>query len=105
MKKKLIAMGLCGALSLSMLAGCGGASAGSPAAGSAAAGSGAAEAKGAVYYLNFKPEQDMQWHELAKIYTEETGVPVTVLTAAAGQYETTLKSEMAKTAAPAGTLR
>lgn len=100
MKKKLIAMGLCGVLSLSMLAGCGGASAGNPAAGSAAAGSGAAEAKGAVYYLNFKPEQDMQWQELAKIYTEETGVPVTVLTAAAGQYETTLKSEMAKTAAP-----
>ncbi len=34
------------------------------------------------------------------IYTEETGVPVTVVTAASGQYETTLQSEMAKSDAP-----
>lgn len=58
------------------------------------------EAAGKVYYLNFKPEQDQQWQELAKLYTEETGVPVTVSTAASGQYETTLKAEMAKTEAP-----
>jgi len=55
---------------------------------------------GSVYYLNFKPEQDPQWQELAKLYTEETGVEVTVLTAASGEYETTLKSEIAKTEAP-----
>lgn len=65
-----------------------------------AAGSGSASAAGEVYYLNFKPEQDAQWQELAKLYTEETGVPVTVKTAASGQYETTLKSEMAKSEAP-----
>ncbi|OUN88630.1 ABC transporter substrate-binding protein [[Collinsella] massiliensis] len=65
-----------------------------------ASGSGSDKASGKVYYLNFKPEQDVQWQELATIYTEETGVPVTVLTAASGQYETTLKSEMAKTDAP-----
>ncbi|MFR7894633.1 MAG: extracellular solute-binding protein [Dysosmobacter sp.] len=53
-----------------------------------------------MYYLNFKPEQDAQWQELADLYTEETGVEVTVLTAASGSYETTLKSEMAKTDAP-----
>lgn len=63
-----------------------------------AAGSGSAA--GEVYYLNFKPEQDVQWQELAELYTEETGVPVTVKTAASGQYETTLKSEMAKSEAP-----
>lgn len=56
--------------------------------------------KGSVYYLNFKPEQDKQWQELAKIYTEETGVEVTVVTAASGEYETTLMAEMAKTDAP-----
>ena len=50
---------------------------------------------GKVYYLNFKPEADEQWQDLAKAYTEETGVPVTVLTAASGEYEKTLKSEMA----------
>ena len=58
------------------------------------------DAKGKVYYLNFKPEADEQWQELAEQYTDETGVPVTVLTAASGEYEKTLKSEMAKTDAP-----
>ena len=57
-------------------------------------------AAGSVYYLNFKPEQDEAWQALAKTYTEETGVPVTVVTAASGQYETTLMSEMAKSDAP-----
>ena len=60
----------------------------------------AACAEASVYYLNFKPEQDAQWQELAKIYTEKTGVPVTVVTAASGQYETTLMSEIEKTDAP-----
>lgn len=32
--------------------------------------------KGSVYYLNFKPEADAQWQELASIYTKETGVNV-----------------------------
>ena len=38
-------------------------------------------------YLNFKPEADEYWQELAEAYTDETGVPVTVLTAASGEYE------------------
>ncbi len=59
-----------------------------------------AKEEGSVYYLNFKPEQDKQWQELADIYEKDTGVDVTVLTAASGQYETTLKSEMAKKDAP-----
>ena len=57
-------------------------------------------ATGKVYYLNFKPEQDQAWQDLAKAYTEETGVPVTVLTAASGTYEEKLTSEIAKTNAP-----
>ena len=59
-----------------------------------------ATAAGSVYYLNFKPEQEKQWLELAEIYTEETGVPVKVVTAASGTYETMLTSEMAKEEAP-----
>ena len=59
-----------------------------------------AEETGKVYYLNFKPEQDQQWQDLAKAYTEETGVEVTVITAASGTYESTLKSEMAKNDVP-----
>ena len=60
----------------------------------------AEEAQGSVYYLNFKPEQATQWEDLAKIYTEQTGVEVNVLTAASGTYESTLKSEMAKDEVP-----
>ena len=84
------------------LAACGGSSSStaSSAAGSTAASSTAAKADGKVYYLNFKPEQDQAWQDLAKVYTEETGVPVTVVTAASGQYETTLMSEMEKSEAP-----
>lgn len=59
-----------------------------------------ADAQGAVYYLNFKPEQAEQWKELAKLYSDETGVPVTIETAASGTYESSLKSEMAKSEAP-----
>lgn len=94
MKKNLLTMGLGAAISLSLLAGCGGS-------GSTASGSADKKADGAsVYYLNFKPEADTQWQELAKAYTEETGVPVIVKTAASGQYEATLKAEMSKSEAP-----
>lgn len=55
---------------------------------------------GSVYYLNFKPEADSAWQKLASDYTAETGVKVTVVTAASGNYETTLMSEMSKSSAP-----
>jgi len=82
--KKFLALALVLALSLSMV--------------SIAAN--AEAATGSVYYLNFKPEQDQQWQDLAKLYTEKTGVPVTVVTAASGTYETTLRSEIEKADAP-----
>ncbi|MBQ7778208.1 MAG: extracellular solute-binding protein [Oscillibacter sp.] len=55
---------------------------------------------GSVYYLNFKPEADQAWQDLAKTYTEQTGVEVKVVTAASGEYETNLTAEMAKSEAP-----
>lgn len=55
---------------------------------------------GKVYYLNFKPEVSTIWEEIAAKYTEQTGVPVKVVTAASGTYEQTLKSEIAKSDAP-----
>ena len=86
--KKLLALLLAGAMALSMVA-CGGSEPAAP------------EAEtGSVYYLNFKPEQDAQWQALAEAYTTETGVPVTVVTAASGEYETTLMAEMGKDEAP-----
>lgn len=57
-------------------------------------------ATGKVYYLNFKPEQAEAWEDLAATYTEQTGIQVDVQTAASGTYESTLKSEIAKTDAP-----
>ncbi|MBR2572101.1 MAG: ABC transporter substrate-binding protein [Clostridia bacterium] len=51
---------------------------------------------GKVYYLNFKPEADTAWKDLAAAYTAETGVEVTVVTAASGTYSETLTAEMDK---------
>ena len=59
-----------------------------------------AEATGSVYYMNFKPEQDAQWQELAAYYTEQTGVPVTVATYASGEYETMLTARWPRTRPP-----
>ena len=92
MKKKLAVLGLTATMVMSLCAGCGGKE--------TSGGKDASGDKGSVYYLNFKPEADAQWQELAKIYEEETGVKVTVVTAASGQYETTLKSEMGKSECP-----
>ena len=55
---------------------------------------------GSVYYLNFKPEAADSWEEIAAAYTAETGVEVKILTAASGNYEQTLKAEIAKREAP-----
>ena len=96
--KKALALVLAGAMALS-LAACGSTPASTATSGSTPA-SGASTASGKVYYLNFKPEQDQQWQDLAKVYTEQTGVPVEVVTAAAGNYETTLMAEMGKSDAP-----
>ncbi len=60
----------------------------------------ASGAEGSVYYLNFKPEADEAWQKVAAAYTEQTGVPVKVVTAASGTYQETLTAEMDKSEAP-----
>ncbi len=85
--KKIFALVVVMCLVCSLCAGCGGKKNTDP-------------SLGRVYYLNFKPEQAEQWEELANKYTDETGVEVTVVTAASDTYESTLKSEIAKTDAP-----
>ena len=85
--RKLLATGAAAAM---LLTGC---SSGTDSGSSSGGDSGSADgSKGSVYYLNFKPEQDEAWQNLAKKYTEETGVDVKVVTAASGNYETTLMS-------------
>ena len=65
-----------------------------------ACGSSSKNSTGSVYWLNFKPESDEVLQKVAAMYTEKTGVPVKVVTAASGNYESTLTSEMDKTSAP-----
>ena len=55
---------------------------------------------GSVYWLNFKPESDEVLQQIAKMYTEKTGVPVNVVTAASGTYSQTLTAEMDKSTPP-----
>ena len=86
--KRWLALGMAAVMAGTMMVGCGKKE------------EGGKDAKGSVYYLNFKPEQDEQWQALAKEYTKETGTKVEVVTAASGNYETTLMSEMGKDGAP-----
>ena len=58
------------------------------------------DAKGRVYWLNFKPESDTVLQEVAKMYKDETGIEVKVVTAASGTYNQTLIAEMDKSEAP-----
>ena len=100
--KKLIALLLVLTMALSLVA-CGGSEAPAETQAAAAAEGEAAAAPaegGSVYYLNFKPEADAAWQELAAAYTAETGVEVKVVTAAGGNYADTLNAEMAKDTAP-----
>lgn len=101
-------------LTFGLLAGCGSKSgntdnaAGSPSAstpasstdGDAPASSPAKPKVDEIYYLNFKPEIAEVYEKIAKDYEAETGVKVKVVTAAAGTYEQTLKSEIAKSDPP-----
>lgn len=107
MKRKLVSLMLVAAMSISVLAGCGDAKDDTKSDSSddkkteeSGGEDKTAKSEGSVYFLNFKPEQADQWKELAQAYTDETGVPVVVETAASGTYESTLKSEMAKDEAP-----
>ena len=104
MKKQWLALALAACMAVGLLAGCGSGGSQSPsnsganaAANQSNGGSGAA---GRVYWLNFKPEADDILQKVAAMYTEKTGVPVTVTTAASGSYESTLRSEMDKSAPP-----
>ena len=102
--KKTIAMLLALVLVVGLFAGCGSTTE-TPAATTAAAAAEPAAteapaAAGSVYYLNFKPEADEAWKTLAQSYTDQTGVPVKIVTAASGTYSDTLTTEMGKSSAP-----
>ena len=91
MRKKLLSVALCATMVAGLLAGCGSSSKSDKA---------SSDSKGSVYWLNFKPEADEALQGLAKTYEKENGVKVKVVTAASGNYNSTLTSEMGKSAAP-----
>ena len=66
----------------------------------ACSGSSADSSKGHVYFMNNKAEVVDQYKELASMYTKKTGVQVDIQTGAAGTYDATMKSELAKDNAP-----
>ena len=108
MKRKVLSVMLAAAMTATLFAGCGNDAASDANSGDVAgtteekadASVSDASGSGSVYYLNFKPEQDQAWQGLAAKDPAGTGVEVTVITAADGTYEQTLKSEMAKAEAP-----
>ena len=110
MKKKLISALLCVSMVAATLVGCGSKEAAPEAAAAGDAKEETAEAAeeaeaapaadGQVYWLNFKPEADEALQQISKTYTDKTGVPVKVVTAASGTYESTLTAEMDKSQAP-----
>ena len=91
MRKKLLSVALCATMVAGLLAGCGSSSKSDKA---------SSDSKGSVYWLNFKPEADEALQGIAKTYEKENGVKVKVVTAASGKYNSTLTSEMGKSAAP-----
>ncbi len=89
--KKVLALTMVATMAVGAFVGCGNSKDG---------GDSAKSDSGKVYYLNFKPEADDAWQALAKEYTKETGVDVTVVTAASNKYEESLMAEMSKSEAP-----
>ena len=61
----------------------------------------ASDYTGTIRWLNYKPEVADQMNDLAKAYTEETGIKVQIDTAASNTYEQTLTARMDSTDAPA----
>ncbi len=101
MKRKLVSLMLVAAMAVTMVVGCGDSSNDSNSGKTEESEGGkTTSSDGRVYLLNFKPETDQAWKDLAEIYTDQTGVEVNILTATAGQYSTIQQSEMAKDEAP-----
>lgn len=94
--KRVLACILAGCMSATALVGCGGSES------SNKPGSSDVDTSGvkSIYFLNFKPEIAEKYEAIAAKYKEETGIEVKVKTAASGEYEKQLTSEIAKSEPP-----
>ncbi len=110
MKKKLLSLTLCVAMAATVFAGCGSEESDTKSGSSGNSGSktesdskdsgSSSSSDGSVYFLNFKPEAEEAFNEIAEKFTEEEGIDCKVITAADNQYESKLKAEMSKDDAP-----
>ncbi len=95
--KKILSCLLAGCMTAAVFAGCSG---GSDSKTSSANSNADTSNVKSIYFLNFKPEIAEKYETIAKKYKEETGIEVKVKTAASGEYEKTLTSEIAKSDPP-----
>ncbi len=103
--KKVLALSMAGCMAVGVLAGCNGSGSDSdndsgnsaPVVGEESVDTSSVKQ---IYFLNFKPEISDKYDAIAKEYEKETGVKVKVQTAASGEYEKMLTSEMGKSEPP-----
>ncbi len=95
--KRILSCLLAGCMTAAALVGCSG---GSDSKTSSGNGNADTSNVKSIYFLNFKPEIAEKYETIAKKYKEETGIEVKVKTAASGEYEKTLTSEIAKSDPP-----
>ena len=98
--KKVLAGTLAGVLAVGALAGCGESNGSSTNNNTTPTNNTDTSGVKSIYFLNFKPEIADKYEAIAAKYKEEKGVEVRVQTAASGEYEKTLTSEMAKSDPP-----
>ncbi len=100
--RRILALSMAGCMSATALAGCttdtgSGTSSTAPVVGESSVDTSSVKS---IFFLNFKPEIADKYEAIAKQYKEEKGIEVQVKTAASGEYEKTLTSEMAKSEPP-----
>ncbi len=104
--KKVLASTLAGVLAVGALAGCGESGNNNNNSTASTASTATTDSKvdtsgvKSIYFLNFKPEIADKYEAIAAKYKEEKGIEVRVQTAASGEYEKYLTSEMGKSDPP-----
>ncbi|AIE82859.1 ABC transporter substrate-binding protein [Actinotignum schaalii] len=89
--KKIAALAAAGLVAIAGLGGC---------VSNSDSGGGSEGGAGKVYFLNYKPESDQAFQELAKKYHEQTGVDIKIVSATGGSYEPTLANELGRADGP-----
>ncbi len=105
--KRVLALSMAGCVAVGVLAGCNNNSGGSSGGADdedkpSAVGEESVDTSSVkqIYFLNFKPEISDKYDAIAAEYEKQTGVKVKVQTAASGEYEKMLTSEMGKSEPP-----